>query len=85
MTEVLTDDMGSVTGVRARTKDGDEEVYEADAIIFAVSISGAWAALCLLLYVGCSKRVYLLHRSHTTVQACRSWLLRPRCWHPGKR
>lgn len=34
---------GAVTGVVARTRDGNEEVYECDAVVLAISIGGARA------------------------------------------
>jgi succinate dehydrogenase/fumarate reductase flavoprotein subunit len=40
-TGLLTDEGGAVVGVRARNKaNGEDEVYDADAVIFAISISG---------------------------------------------
>lgn len=37
---VMGDGPDQVTGVVAKTQSGAEEVYEADAVIFAISISG---------------------------------------------
>ena len=41
VTGLRTDEAtGAVTGVVARTRDGEEEVHEADAVVFAVSVAG---------------------------------------------
>jgi hypothetical protein len=52
VTGLVMGDGDAVEAVVARTQEGEEEVYAADAVIFAISISGWWAgglALCLAL------------------------------------
>ena len=54
MTDVTIDsDTGAATGVHASTKEGESTYYPADAVIFAVGITGRTCSLhwCVLAFV----------------------------------